>query len=276
MPQSYAEYLKSNGASDEDVKLMDTPLGRKTFDAMQSRMADADASKKKYEDVHAANLKWHEEVEGLNQKYLKERDTALSNLAAEQAKVKKLGELGLIELAEAAEPGSTKPAAGETPAFDASKYVDRDTLYSVAEREGDAIAAFADISAEHRELFPNDKISFRELRKEAVARKISVEQLWMDKYNIPKVRADRAAASDKARLDAAREEGRKQAEVELASKYKNPNVAPLVPSSTPFTDRPPSAVSDPLQQPWNRSPSQMSADRVSRVMAKINGTGGHA
>lgn len=269
MPITYAEFLKAEGASEDDIKLLNTPIAQKAFDKQQ---AIAVAAKQKSDELIEANRKWAEQVETQNQAYLKERDSAKIDAAAAQARIAKMGELGLIEVAERLEPGSTKPEAKTTPNdFDPSKYVTSDTLMQVAEREGDAIAIAQDISFEHQQLFGGDatkRLNFRELRREAVSRKMPVESLWMEKYGVQAARDARAA---KERAD---HENRIASEA--VTKYKSEHVNPLttapVISSTPFTGR---VISEgkAATHPWQQGEATRENARVAKVMDTLSKQG---
>jgi len=156
---TYAEFLLENGATADEVKVLDVPAARRAFEKQQAAVAEAAAERQKAADLIARNRDWATQVETQNQQYLRERDTAQIEAAKAAAAFKKMQDLGLIEVAERLEPGSVQPKAGETPAFDPKvleRYVDRDTLMAVAEREGDAIATAQDISFEHQQLFGGD------------------------------------------------------------------------------------------------------------------------
>lgn len=274
---TYAEFLKSEGATDDDIKLLDTPIARKAFDKQQAVALEA---KRKSDDVIARNQEWATQVETQNQTYLRERDTALASAAAESARLKKLQELGLLQVAENLEPGSVVPKPGETPAFDPKllePYVTRDTLMQVAEREGDAIALAQDIAFEHRQLFPDKPLNFRELRREALAqrgpdgRPLSVETHWMQKYG---VQSAREAASAKTTAD-------REAKIaaDAVAKYKSEhsmdNPMTTVPhvSSTPFTGRVPSNTTDRATLPWLKSDTEKEMARVGKGVQSLEKAG---
>lgn len=276
---TYAEYLAECGASADEIKILDTAVARKAFERQLAKVAEADAEKQKAADLIKRNQTWATEVETQNQQYLKERDTAQVEAAAATARLKKMQELGLIEVAEKLEPGSTKTEPVTAPGvFDPKllePYVTRETLLQVAEKEGDAIAIAQDISFEHQQLFGNDptkRLNFRDLRREAVARKIPVEALWMEKYNVQAAR-DAAAAKAQAERD------RKIAE-EAVTKYKsehsatNPLTAVPTISRSPFTERPASAgMGDKRVQPWQRPDAEKENARLSKVLPNLEKQG---
>jgi hypothetical protein len=269
---SYAEFLAENGASPDDIKLLDTPVARKAHDKMVAAAAEA---KRRSDDIIAKNNEWRDTVEAQNQTYLRERDTALATAAAESARLKKLQELGLLQVAENLEPGSTQPKPGETPAFDPKtleRYVDRDTFLGAVDQEGNAIALVQDIASEHQLLFGNDpskRLNWRAMRAEAKERKMNVEQLWMEKYNVPSARTA-LAAKEKSEYEA-------RIAADAITKYKsehpetNPLMAVPTISRTPFTGRVPSA-SD-ASKPWLKSEGEREQARIAKVLPKLEQLG---
>jgi hypothetical protein len=271
---NYAEFLKSQGATDAEIAVLDTPVARKAYEKMEAATAEAATARAKAEQKYKDNLEWKTQVEAQNQEYLKERDSAKVEAAAAAARIAKMAELGLIEVAERMEPGSTKPKDGETPAFDPKVldgYVDRKTLLEVAEHEGDAIATAQDIAYEHSQLFGNDpskRLNFRELRKEAVSRKVSVEALWMERYSVQAAREAAAAKSQAAH------EAKIAADAVTKYKSEHPETNPMLAtpgiSRTPFTGRIPSDLTaGTVKQPWQVSDSQRQSQREQKVIAKL-------
>jgi hypothetical protein len=269
---SYAEFLAENGASPDDIKLLDTPVARKAHDKMVAAAADA---KRRSDDIINKNREWAEQVENQNQAYLRERDTAKIEAAAASARLKAAQDLGLMEVAERLEPGSTQPKPGETPAFDPKlleNYVNRDTLLQVAEQEGNAIATVQDIAYEHALLFGNDqskRINFRALRQEAKERKVPFEKLWEERFNVPAAREARAA-KEKSEYEA-------RIATDAITKYKsehpetNPLMAVPTISRTPFTNHAPSA-SD-ASKPWLKSEGEREQARIAKVLPKLEQLG---
>jgi hypothetical protein len=266
---TYAEMLAEMGATPEDIKLLDTPVARKAFEKQQAVATEA---KRASDEIIRQNKEWATQVETQNQAYLKERDSAKIEAAKSAAAIAKMQELGLIEVAERLDPGSVVPKPGETPAFDPkllANYVDRDTLLKVAESEGDAIAVAQDISFEHSQLFGNDpskRLNFRELRREALSRKMPVESLWMEKYGVAAARAAAAAKAQSAH--------EAKIAADAVAKYKsensttNPHTAPPSVSTNAFTDRLPSAVA-PADQPWLKSDAARGQSRTQKVLAGL-------
>jgi hypothetical protein len=272
---TYAEFLAQQGASAEEIKILDTPVARKAYEKMEAATSEAAAARKRAEEKYAQNVEWGKEVEKLNQGYLKERDTAVIEAAKANAAFQKMQELGLLQVAENLEPGSTQPKPGETPAFDPKtleRYVDRDTFLGAVDQEGNAIALVQDIASEHQLLFGNDpskRLNWRAMRAEAKERKMNVEQLWMEKYNVPSARTA-LAAKEKSEYEA-------RIASDAITKYKsehpetNPLMAVPTISRTPFTGRVPSA-SD-ASKPWLKSEGEREQARLAKVLPKIEQMG---
>jgi hypothetical protein len=274
MAQTYAEFLLENGATADEIKILDTPVARKGYERMYALAEAAAVEKQKAADLVKRNQEWATQVETQNQAYLRERDSAKVEAAAAAARIAKMGELGLIEIAERIEPGSVTPKPGETPAFDPKllePYVTRDTLMQVAEREGDAIATVQDITSEHMLLFGNDptkRLNFRAMRKEAQDRKISVEALWQEKYNVGAAR-EAFAAKEKSEYE-------KRIAEDAVKKYRsehpesNPLLGQPVISRMPFTT-PPSAST--AKQPWLKSDAEREMARTGKAVAALEAKG---
>jgi len=267
---TYAEFLRAQGATEEDIKVLDHPVARKAWEKSQADAAAATAAAKQLE---ADTRKWYDEtIIPSQEKLQRERDTAVANAAAERARVKALQDQGLLEVAEAdAAAKAAATASGATPpSFDPSKYVTQDTLLQVAEKEGDAIAIAQDIAAEHSYLFGNDsakKLVFRDLRREAVQRKLSVEQVWMERFGVQAAREARAKADRDAEIAKWKSEGAKEKETELVSKYGNPDTRPAVSSTNPFTNRIPSGSGQPdVIHPWQRSETEREMSRIQKAL----------
>lgn len=273
---TYVEFLKSQGATDEDIKLLDTPVARKAYERMEAAIADKEAARVKAQQQAEGYQKWYNDealpyVTGVESK-LKVTE---ATLAGERARIKSLQDAGLLEVAvndDAARAAAAAAATAGQPTFDPAKHnlVTTDILTQVAEREGDAIAVAQDIAAEHAYLFsgdPSKRLNFRELRKEAIAQKKPVETLWMEKYGVQAARDARSAA-DKAAYE------KKVADDAIAA-YKaahpassvNPALGTGVPSANPFTGKAPSSMgtasTDAL--PWQKSDTQKVNDRLSKV-----------
>jgi len=279
MSQTYAEFLKSQGAGEEEIKLLDTPIGRKAYEKM---LADADQARLDGEAAKAAAKKDREQLEGWFSTTavpeFKEMERRAIAAEAESAKAraawKAAQERGLVDLEQLKALGydtgaPTTPAAPAAPAlpagFDPAKYITTDSLKGLSDGVGDGLAVLQDIVMEHAQLFPDKPLRVRELRKEAVAHGKTVEQYWSEKYNVIAAR-EKKAADDKAAWEAKlREEGAAKARTELAAQYGNPELRPGVPSTNAFTKR---AETGRDKQPWQRA-DDASNDRVQRATQRI-------
>lgn len=278
---TYAEYLQSLGASAEDIKTLtegpSAAVARKAFDAQQAQVAAETARLKEEAEARVADYKkkaddWYETVAQPN---LTKATSEATKAAAEAARLRSLvassTDEGLRKVAE--EMGikldgtridpNPNPNPGN-PGFDPNKYFTRDEIVSIAEREGEAIAVAQDIAFEHRLLFPDRPLNFRELRREAVAAKKPVEQLWQEKYGVSAARDKRAAdakAADEARI---RKEERDKVTSEFAERVANPN---LVPGSTSTNVLAPRPATGREKLPWetNLDGANGSNDRTARV-----------
>jgi hypothetical protein len=268
---TYAEYLRSLGATDEDIKTMDVPLARKAYEAKQKEAADAVAAATKARADLDGYDKWYQDEAVPSYKAMETKQLKSDAEAARaNALLKAAQERGMIDIAllEGHTPAPT-PSPAPTDAFDPKKYglVTESTLLSVAEREGDAIAIAQDIAFEHSRLFPDRPLNFRDLRKEAVAAKKSVETLWMEKYGVAAARDARSKADKEAYEKKLREEGAAAERTRLADKYSNPETAPLSTSNNPFSPRPKGNERE-GKQPWEVS-SDLSTSRVQAATKKF-------
>lgn len=271
---TYAEFLKLQGATEDDIKVLDTPVGRKAFDKLQAdataavtAAANADRARVDYE---AQSNKWHDEV---NTSYLTMKDqlvVAQANEAKARAVIIAARDQGLIKVADDLGYVTAPPAAAAPPpgTFDPNKYFNKDDVVAIAMKEAEAIALAQDIAAEHGRLFPGVPLSFRELHRDAVARKISVEALWKERYKVDDARTARATADKDAYEKRLREEGAAAARSELASQYGNPDTRPLSTSQSPFAPRPAASRE---KQPWESGTDgdNGSNDRVQRATKSL-------
>lgn len=283
---TYAEYLKSQGASEEEIKILDTPIGRKGFENMIERLTvvarerdDAKAGATAYEE--RANA-WYDEQKTNLATAKSDAAKAAAEAARYRAALLTAHKQGMIDIAKdlGFKPEELEGAAPPTPpnntppsngGFDPNKYFTRDEILTIARGEGIAIAVAADIGAEHAILFPGQRLNFRQLREEAEAAKKSVEQYWMEKYKVPDARAARVKKEQEDRDNAIRAEERKKVETELASKWANPETRPPVTSSSPFAPRPAGNTRS-GKQPWETGENfenSLANDRVTRATQKV-------
>jgi hypothetical protein len=264
---TYAEFLKSQGATDEDIKILDTPVAQRAFAKMEAAAADEKNARLAAEKKTAAYQTWYER-DALP--YVTETEYKLkateATLVGERARIKALQDAGLLEIAsqdEAAKAAAAAAAAAGQPMFDASKYVPREQFNELAIRAADSITLVADLAQEHSSLgLP--PVSWRVLKNEAAAVNQDVETYWKTKFNVEAKRSERAATEQAARDKKIADDaiaGWKAAHPQSAV---NPALGYGVPSSTPFTGKVPSA-SD-ATQPWLRSDSERVNTRITKVL----------
>lgn len=265
MPRTAIEILKARGYTDADLKSMETLLKDPKFTGAleaEAKAADDNAA------LVAANKNWYatEALPAL-EKAEKEALEARTKEAALRARIKEAQDRGMtIQAAmEGFEPAAPAPAVQpNTPAaVNPKDFVDTKTFAEAFGKTGDAIAIGIDIMQEHRELFGN-RLPVKELLAEARAKNTTLENVWLQKYNVQAKRDELAA---KAKTD---EENRIRADerAKMASEYGNPNTRPPVASHSPFTrDR--GAAGEEKNQPWRKSPEQAQQDRIAKVLPKV-------
>jgi len=265
---TYAEMLKSQGATEDDVKLLATPLAERVYAKQQADLTAATAAATKATQQAAAYQKWHdEEATPYVAKLEIERNSARVEAAAANARIKAAQDAGLLEVADdAAARAAAADAAAKAGAmtFDPTKHnlVTGDTFSAALSLEADAIATAQDISYEHSQLFPGKPLNFRELRKEALSTKTPIETLWMNKYGVQAARDARATADKAAEVKRIKEEGVN--EYRSTHSVTNPMTGIAATSVNPFTGKVPSASDAP--SPWLRSDSEKVNSRVNKVL----------
>src|SRR5258708_2334700 len=158
------EYLKSIGASAEDIKAMTegsfAAAGQKAFEKM---MADADAARAEGLAAKEAAKKDRDQLTGwFNETAVPEfKEMERRSLAAEaeagkaRAAWKAAQERGLVDLEQLKALGyDTTPPVVKTPTglpegFDPSQFVTRNDIKGVADNAGDGLAVLQDIVMEH-------------------------------------------------------------------------------------------------------------------------------
>ena len=272
---TYAEFLKSNGASDEDIKVLDTAVARKAFEKMS---ADAEAARAEGLAAKEAAKKDRDQLTGwFNETAVpefktmeREKIAADARAAKAEAAWKAAQERGLIDLEQLKALGydvsaPAAPAAPKLPdGFDPAKFVTRDDIKGVAESAGEGLAALQDLVMEHAQLFPDRPLRVRDLRKEAVAAGKTVEQYWTEKYGVVAAREKKVNDEREAYAKKLREEGAAAERAKYAS-YGNPDLRPPMPSSFTFTKK---VGNEQAKQPWERS-DDASNDRVNRATQRL-------
>jgi hypothetical protein len=266
---SYAEYLKSQGATEDDVKLLDTPVARKAFERMEAAVVEKETARLAAEKKTAAYQDWYEK-QALP--YVTETESKLkateATLTGERARIKALQDAGLLEVAsadETARAAAAAAAASGTPTFDPTKYVPVEKFNQLATLAADSITLVADLAQEHAALgLP--PVSWREVKTKAAAAGQTVEAYWEQTFNVPAKRAEKSAAERSAYEKKVGEDAVAKWKLEHPASSVNPALAMGIPSSTPFTGKVPSA-SDAVN-PWLRSDSEKVNARVNGVLAK--------
>lgn len=259
----YEKYLRGLGASDDEVKVLVNPTSERAFGKMQADLAKATGAVTAYKN-------WFDnEAVPSYKKMETELVITKANEARARTALVAAQERGLINLTKdlGYEPDPAKaPVAPGAPGAppDLSRYVTLDQLKTVAEGEGDAIAAAYDIGREHVVLFPDKALNMRALRTSAIKRGVSVEQEWMDTFGVQAAREARTAKIQADRDEVIRKEAYDKARMEFADTYGNPGARPLVSSNSPFAPRP-AAGRD--KQPWEAG--DRSNDRVRRATASV-------
>lgn len=266
-----AELLRSQGASEEDLKLLDTPVARRAFDAQAKAVVDATAaaaaSDKSKRDYEASVDRWHnEQILPAYQRMEQDSIASKAELARAKAVILASQDAGLLKVAEGMgyKPDAA-PAASATPAIDPSKFVTQDRLNELAETAGNGLAVLQDIVMEHAQLFPDRPLKVRELRAAAVAERKTVEQYWSEKYGVAAAREKRDADSKTAYETRLRKEGADAATQAFADRYGNPDTRPMVPSISPLAPRP--AGSGRETMPWDSG--DKSNDRVRKATSAV-------
>jgi hypothetical protein len=274
MMATYAEYLKSQGASEEEIKILDTAIARRAYERMEEAVVRLDSEAKA---AKAGANKYHEEVDTWFKKHDEEFKSVESKMVAESARAAKAEaalrvahERGMLDVAKDLGYNFDAPPvpdkSKEAQPIDTSKFVTTDNIASLTERAGDGLAVLQDIVLEHMQLFPTQPLKVRELRSAAVKANKSVEQYWLETFKVDEARA----AQTKRIADAHEAELRKQitetVSAEFASKYGNPDLRPLHPSTNFLTPRP---AANREKAPWETGLDGEggSSDRVRRATA---------
>lgn len=256
---TYAEFLRSQGATDEDVKVLDTTIGRKAFEAQQAQVAAEAARIRAEADTAVADYKkkaddWYETVAQPN---ITKAQQDATKAAAEAARLRSLVASSTDEglKAVAKEMGYTlegggnppKTPSGEENKIDTSKFVTLENISGALNEAGGNLARMQDMVLEHMQLFPGQRLNVTKLREEAIAAKKSIYDFWEQKYKVSDARAAAEAAATKAREDAIRKEERDKVVAEYADRAANPNLAPGSSSSNVFVPR---AAAGREKAPW--------------------------
>jgi hypothetical protein len=243
---TYAEYLKSQGASEDEIKILDTPVARRAYDRLEAAVVEKDAAAKaakEREDAYYEQMNtWHDGQEKEFKTVEGQLIAARTREAAAVSALRTAHERGMVDVAKDLGFNLDAPVIpvkkDEPVAIDTSKFVTTENVLALAEREAESIALMSDIAAEHVYLFGAPLRNARELRREALTRKVSLEQVWQEKYGVVAARTAKDAAEKKAAEDLIRKNERELVTAEFASRYGNPETRPLDVSRSPVAPRP--------------------------------------
>lgn len=266
---SYAEYLQSQGASADDIKVLDTPIGRKTYETLVAAQAEIVKQKTEAATYNEQVNTWYETEKEKRARIENDLVASQSREAAVRTALRAAHDKGMLDIKKDLGfdlDAPIVPAAKKDETVDTSKFVTADRLVELTERAGDGLALMQDIVGEHAQLFPDRPLRVRELRAAAVAAHKSVEQYWLEQYGVPQARQAREKAIQEAHDKKLREEGAAIARQEFADKYGNPETRPLVESRSFLTPRKESGR-DGQKQPWDAGTELESGsnDRVRRA-----------
>src|ERR1035437_112306 len=129
---TYAEHLRANGATDEEIKLLDVASARKSLDAMQAQItaAAADADKR-VNDYKGEADRWYNETILPKYTEMEQRATAAAaNEARARALILASQDEGLKKVAKdmgyVTDPTTPRTDPAVPAGFDLTKYVTTD------------------------------------------------------------------------------------------------------------------------------------------------------
>jgi hypothetical protein len=267
---TYAEYLKANGATDDEIKVLDTVVSRRAFDKSQADAEEARQAAVKLEETmknyEARVQSWYTE----NDSKLKQVQNQAIASAAEAARAKaallEANRQGLIDVTKdlGYDPEPPKPAAAAPD----DRYLTMDKFQQAGDAFAANLAGLLDAANEHARLFPGQPFNAEQLRREAQAAGKTLLPYWEEKFKVREAREQAAQKQRDAEIAKWKAEGAKEKETELVSRFGNPETRPMLPSKSPFAVRPDDKLrSD--NQPWNKSETQLQNDRVSRAAQRL-------
>jgi len=267
---TYAEYLKANGATEEEIKVLDSAVARRAFDKSQAEAEEARQTAAKLEETmknyEARVQSWYTENDSKLKQVQNQAVAAAAEAARAKAALLEAQKQGMVDIAKdlgyETEPPKQQPAAPD------DRYLTMEKFQQAGDTFAANLTAMLDAASEHARLFPNVPFNAEQLRREAQSQGKTLLPYWEEKF---KVRDAREAAAQKQRdaeIAKWKAEGAKEKETELVSRFGNPETRPMVPSKSPFAVRP----DDKLRadnQPWNKSETQLANDRVVRGVQKL-------
>jgi hypothetical protein len=273
---SYAEYLKSLGATDEDIKVLDSPITRKAYEKM---VADNEAavnqeranSQQAMQGYREEMNNWYEQkVLPEWESYKTETATAKANEARARAIVSEASKSneGLKQVAKNMGwdiEGDRSPAQVQQQTNPNRDYYTKDELVKAFGITEGSILKAQSIASEWGQFYPGQYLDWDKLNADAKAINKDIQVHFREKYKIPEMRAKMEQDKVTAREEAIRKEEREKVASEYASKYGNPMTRPPMPSDNPFAkiNRP---ATD-SKQPWERPTGEF--DRVTEASKRV-------
>jgi len=267
---TYAEYLKANGATDDEIKVLDTVVSRRAFDKSQADAEEARQAAVKLEETmknyESRVQSWYTENDAKLKQVQNQAVASAAEAARAKAALMEAQKLGLHDIAK--DLGYT----AEPPAKTQEQVDDRYLTMDKFQQAGDAFAAnlagLLDAANEHARLFPGQPFNAEQLRREAQSAGKTLLPYWEEKFKVRDAREQAAQKQRDAEIAKWKAEGAKEKETELVSRFGNPETRPMQPSKNPFAVRPDDKLrSD--NQPWNKSETQLQNDRVSRAAQRL-------
>src|SRR5580765_486326 len=267
---TYAEYLKANGATEDEIKVLDTAVSRRAFDKSQADAEEARAAAAKLEETmknyETRVNQWYTENDAKLKQVQNQAVTSAAEAARAKAALLEAQRQGMVDVAKdlgyEAEPPKQQPAQLD------DRYLSREAFAAAGETFAANLAGLLDAANEHARLFPGTPFNADQLRREAQASGKTLLPYWEEKYKVREAREQAAQKQRDAEIAKWKQEGAKEKETELISRLGNPELRPLVPSKSPFAVRP----DDKLRadnQPWNKSETQLQNDRITRASQKL-------
>jgi hypothetical protein len=265
----FADYLRANGATEDEIKILDTPTAQRAYDKMvEEAGAAVAAEKKRLADYQVQVDDYYAKTSATAKDLENKAIVASAEAARAKAALLEAQRQGLLDVAKdlgyTPEPPANTPPANTPPN---PKWVTADDIMPAIESAGDGLAAIYDAANEHARLFPNVPFNARELRRAAVTAKKSLYDYWEEKFEVRKAREAYNAKQQSERDDKLRAEGEARAREKFASEYGNPATRPPVPSSSPFVIR--KTDDGTVRQPWMKSEDENSNARVRKATENL-------
>lgn len=200
----------------------DTVMARSDYSRAQDELrrdgerlkAEADLKAREAEALLAANQKWRADNSEAYEQALKAKELADAELAAHRARIQALAEQGLIDPNDPTLAATKRANGGADPAKGTngtSKHLSQEELDALlAKKEAamatsfaDAFTYFEDLADEHLAL-TGQRLKRTELLAELKKNpNANLQQVWEQKYDIPKIRAELAAKAEQEKIDKA-------------------------------------------------------------------------